>query len=497
MTSSVIEEDIPLRIVVIGATGDLAQRKIFPALFGLFRRHMLPPDTRIVGLARSGWDSDKLRDSVTKGLSCYAVSRAHCSSEQKRFLALCSYVRLGQGDDEPVMSGLLRHLKGIESGSEANYLFYLAVPPSSFKPMIQAIEAADLVREPETSPWTRVVIEKPFGRDRSSSDELSEDVSAIFDESQIFRIDHYLGKDVVQDLMVLRFANTIFEPIWNRNTIAHVHVIWKENFDLKGRAGYFDGVGIIRDVMQNHLTQIVALLSMERPDAIDSHAIRNAKVNLLRDVAPISDEDIVCGQYQSGMVLGEAIDGYLDDDDVPESSCTPTYAAAVLHINNERWRGVPFLISAGKGLDAAKTEIQIHFRSPEPNIYGEDAVSDPNDLVIRIQPEPAIRLKVCNKVPGMGMFLDTQQLDLNYWRAYGREVPDAYEGLIVDVIKGDRSLFIRSDELAASWDIFTPLLHRLDEAQIKPLPYAFGATGPAEVDALALRYDIRDARQTG
>lgn len=487
------EHEAPLSIVILGASGDLALRKIYPALFSLMRRGVLPPRTRIVGMARSAFDDSRFRGRIAGGLKCGNVDVKQCSREQQGFIARCTYFR-GQYGDADSMKKLGGYLQELESGEAANRLFYLAVPPNVFLPTVRALGAAELVSAPDQQPWTRVVVEKPFGRDRASSDALSKGISEVFDESQTFRIDHYLGKDVVQDLMVLRFANTIFEPIWNRKTISHVHVIWKEDLDLKGRAGYFDEFGIIRDVVQNHLTQIVALLAMERPERIDSHRVRNAKVALLRDVLPLEWDDVVIGQYTAGMVKGHAVDGYRADEEVPDDSVTPTYVAAVLRIDNDRWRGVPFLVSAGKGLDASKTEIQIHYRAPEP-LYGDQGVRQPNALVIRVQPEPGITLKVCNKVPGMGMFLDTQTLDLSYWHAYGSEVPEAYESLMIDVLRGERSLFIRSDELEAAWDIYTPLLHKLDEERVKPLSYSFGATGPEAVDALALRNGIFDARQ--
>ena len=488
-----VEEERALSVVVVGASGDLSVRKIYPALFSLYRRGLLPARTRIVGFARSAMDDAAFRERIAAGLKCGSVDARQCSLEQQRFIGRCTYVQ-GQYGDVSSMQGLGTHLDAEEGGEEANRLFYLAIPPSVFLPTVQALGGAGLVADANVGPWTRVVVEKPFGFDRESSDVLTAGIAAVFDESQTFRIDHYLGKDVVQNLMVLRFANTIFEPIWSRKTISHVHVVWKENLDLKGRAGYFDSVGIIRDVVQNHLTQIVALLAMERPEGIDSHSIRNAKVDVLRRIRPLTEDDVVCGQYTAGMVRGRAVEGYLEDDAVPADSCTATYAAAVLTVDGDRWRGVPFLVSAGKGLDASKTEIQIHFKSPEPAIYGEHAVDEPNDLVIRVQPEPSITLKVCNKVPGMGLSLDTQELDLSYWHAYGNATPEAYESLLLDVVRGERSLFIRGDELEAAWDIYTPLLHKLDERRVKPIPYAFGATGPEAVDALALRNGIRDAR---
>jgi len=343
---------------------------------------------------------------------------------------------------------------------------------------------------PRFSPWGRVVIEKPFGRDRQSSDALIASLSEVFREAQTFRIDHYLGKEVIQNLLVLRFANRVFEPIWDHTCIARVEISWKEDLAVAGRGGYFDGYGIIRDVMQNHLLQIMALVAMEPPSRLTAGHVCNEKVKLLRCVQVLAREDLVVGQYGAGRYKGQTYPAYRDDATVPEDSRAATYAAAVLHIDNARWRGVPFLIRAGKGLDARMTEIRVYFKSAAAGLFAVDgAAGFANTLVIRVQPDEGIYLAMAVKKPGLGMAVTTSQLDLQYHEAFRDAlIPDAYESLILDVLRGDKSLFIRKDELSAAWNIFTPVLHALDAAQEEPERYPFGSRGPHAADTLAARY---------
>jgi glucose-6-phosphate 1-dehydrogenase len=335
-------------------------------------------------------------------------------------------------------------------------------------------------------------MEKPFGRDRASADVLVDAAAKVFSEAQMYRIDHYLGKEAIQNLMALRFANVLFEPIWNRTYVEHVHITWKEDLDLAGRAGYFDSYGIVRDVMQNHLTQILALLAMECPLDLSPHSVRDEKVRVLQQVVPISTSDVVFGQYTRAMLPdGREVPGYREDADVPKNSLTPTYAAAILRVNSPRWRGVPFMMCAGKGLDARMTEIRVHFKSPEHGLF-DTLGGRPNAFVVRVQPDEAINLEICNKIPGSGMRLDAAQLDLRYRKAFPGRIADAYENLLLDVVRGDRSLFIRADELRAAWDIFTPLLLAADARELPPEPYFFGSHGPGGVRALARRYGLDD-----
>ncbi len=480
-----------LSIVVVGASGDLARKKIFPALFALYCQGFLPPQFSIFGFARSKMDNARFREKITEHLTCRYVPGESCAEKMEAFLARCFYIS-GQYDSCDALLDLYQVMHRIEEGVPRNRIFYLAIPPSIFLDVARALGSAGLVQCGISDPWSRVVIEKPFGRDRASSDVLVQEMGNVFREAQTFRIDHYLGKEVIQNLMVLRFANLVFEPLWNCHYIDNVQISWKEDLSVEGRGGYFDGYGIIRDVMQNHLLQIMSLVAMEPCSKMDAGHICNEKVKVVRQIAPLKLEDIVVGQYTAAEWKGRHMGGYLDDEMVPSDSITPTFAAAVLTIDNDRWKGVPFLIRAGKGLECRTTEIRIQFRNVNTSMYavpGEDLA--PNELVIRVQPDESIMLTIANKVPGMEMKLKRTQLDLRYQEAFDELIPDAYESLILDVIEGDKSLFIRKDELAAAWDIFTPVLHQLEAEGAKPEPYAFGSRGTTGADALAARYGIR------
>jgi glucose-6-phosphate 1-dehydrogenase len=305
-------------------------------------------------------------------------------------------------------------------------------------------------------------------------------MAEVFVEDQTYRIDHYLGKEVIQNLLVLRFANLVFEPIWNHRFIRCIEIVWKEDLSLEGRGGYFDQYGIIRDVMQNHLVQILALVCMEPPLRLDASCIAAEKVKVLRSIPPLELPDLVLGQYRESERNGTLYPAYVADKTVPHDSLTPTFAAARLRLNNPRWEGMPVFVTAGKGLDARMTEIRIRFREVPGNMFCRDGSCPiPNELVIRVQPDEAILLSLINKVPGMNLKLESHPLDLQYKSAFAEQIPDAYESLILDVMRGDRSLFIRSDELQAAWDIFTPVLHEIERQKVVPSPYPFGGAGPA------------------
>lgn len=482
----------PVTVVVVGASGDLARRKIFPALFALHARGFLPRDCRFVGYARTPLDDAAFRGFLSSKLQCEELDANACGPAMGEFLKRCHYVT-GTYDRAEDMRALGARLEALEAGQPVNRIFYLAIPPTVFLAVCESIGQAGLAGQPDDPPWTRVVMEKPFGRDRASSDELVAGAARVFTEAQTYRIDHYLGKEVIQNLMALRFANAVFEPIWNRHHVEHVHILWKEDLDLSGRAGYFDPFGIIRDVMQNHLTQILALIAMECPYELGPHSIRDEKVRVLQQVVALQPEDAVLGQY-TGATLpdGRRVPGYRDDPAVPRDSLAATYAAAILHCHSPRWRGVPFLMSAGKGLDARMTEIRVHFKTPDSGLFNAFGIRS-NAFVVRVQPDEAIYLELCNKVPGAGMRLDAARLDLQYRKAFPGRIADAYENLLLDVARGDRSLFIRADELQAAWDIFTPVLHAADAGRIVPEPYPFGSGGPAGMRALARRYGFDDA----
>jgi len=475
------DQNHPLSIVVVGASGDLARRKIFPALFALYCQGHLPRDFNIFGFARSTYTNDEFRNRVREKLTCRYVPGESCEDRMTEFLARCFYAggRYASGNS---FLDLFQVMQKTENTRETNRFFYLAIPPSIFMDVARAIGDAGLVSCGTKTPWSRVVIEKPFGRDRKSSDTLTAALANVFTEEQTYRIDHYLGKEAIQNLMVLRFANLIFDPIWNRDYIDRVCINWKEDIGVEGRGGYFDQYGIVRDVVQNHLLQILALVAMDRPASAGARHVRDEKIKVLQSIAPLTPDNILIGQYGPGKHGSGNHPGYTEDESVPPDSLTPTYAAAVLHVNNDRWRNVPFIVRAGKALDSRLNEVRVHFREAPGNIFAEAPGENlPNEFVVRIQPDEALYLGITNKKPGLAPALAHEELNLRYKAAFDNPIPDAYECLLLDVMDGDKSLFIRSDELAAAWDIFTPVLHEIEERRIAPETYPFGSREPAGV----------------
>lgn len=477
-------------ITVVGASGDLAKKKIFPALFALYYEGCLPEHFTIFGYARSKMSDAELRTMVSKTLTCRIDQRENCGEKMDQFLERCFY-HPGQYDSQDNFLELDKKLKEHEAGREANRLFYLSIPPNIF---IDAVKCASSSAS-SANGWTRVIVEKPFGRDSESSAALTRSLKQYLDEDQIFRIDHYLGKELVENLSVLRFSNLIFEPLWSRQYIRNVQFIFAEDFGTEGRGGYFDNYGIIRDIMQNHLLQILALFAMETPVSLDAEDIRNEKVKVLRSMRPLRLDDVVVGQYKSHTRGGVKYPAYTDDKTVPPGSLTPTFAAAALFIDNARWDGVPFLMKAGKALHDRRAEIRVQFRHVPGNLYNKNIGTDldlaTNELVIRVQPDEAIYLKINNKVPGLGMRLDRSNLNLLYAARYSKEIPDAYERLLLDAIEGERRLFIRSDELDAAWSLFSPVLKELEDKKIVPEYYPYGSRGPVGSHYLAARYKVR------
>lgn len=475
-------------ITVVGASGDLAKKKIFPALFALYYEGCLPEHFTIFGYARSKMTDAELRTMVSKTLTCRIDQRENCGEKMDQFLERCFY-HPGQYDSQENFLELDKKLKEHEAGRVANRLFYLSIPPNIF---IDAVKCASGSAS-SAKGWTRVIVEKPFGRDFESSAALTRSLKQYLDEDQIFRIDHYLGKELVENLSVLRFSNLIFEPLWSRQYIRNVQFIFAEDFGTEGRGGYFDNYGIIRDIMQNHLLQILALFAMETPVSLDAEDIRNEKVKVLRSMRPLRLDDVVTGQYKSHTRGGVKYPAYIDDNTVPNDSLTPTFAAAALFIDNARWDGVPFLMKAGKALHDRRTEIRVQFRNVPGNLYNKNIGTDvaTNELVIRVQPDEAIYLKINNKVPGLGMRLDRSNLNLLYAARYSKEIPDAYERLLLDAIEGERRLFIRSDELDAAWSLFSPVLKELEDKKIVPEYYPYGSRGPVGSHYLAARYKVQ------
>ena len=483
-----------LTVVVVGASGDLARKKIYPALFALYYEGHLPPHFSIFGYARSSMTETEFRDYIGRSLTCRVAAGEKCGDAMDAFLQRCFYQpgQYGSADDFATLNERACTVEAATGAPRADRVFYLSIPPSVFTAAAAAASAA----ASSTTGWTRVIVEKPFGRDSASYRELSAELAAHVSEDATYRIDHYLGKELIENLTVLRFANAIFEPLWSRVHIKAVQVIFSEDFGTEARGGYFDDYGIIRDVIQNHLLQIVALFAMEPPVSLNAEDIRDEKVKVLRCMAPVALADVVVGQYRARGPSGGrgALPGYTDDPTVPPGSRTPTFAAAAAFISNPRWDGVPFLLKAGKALAARSAEIRVQFRAVPGGLYRDklDADRASNELVIRIQPDEGIYLKVNNKVPGLGLKLDATRLDLTYRSRYAdAHLPDAYERLLLDVVNGDKRLFIRNDELEAAWALFTPLLDALDAGGVVPEPYPYGSRGPVGAHYLAARYGVR------
>ncbi|XP_055881861.1 glucose-6-phosphate 1-dehydrogenase-like isoform X1 [Biomphalaria glabrata] len=467
--------------VILGASGDLAKKKIYPTLWWLFRDGLLPHKTYFIGYART-----KLTvENVQKNCLPYMKVKDSETEKLKEFFKLNEYVA-GSYDKT---QDFVQLNKAIEQKGSANRIFYMALPPSVFEAVTLNIKAVCMSKGDK---WTRIVVEKPFGKDLESSNQLSQHLSALFKEEELYRIDHYLGKEMVQNLMVLRFGNRIFSPIWNRENIASIVISFKEPFGTQGRGGYFDEFGILRDVMQNHLLQILTLVAMEKPPSTHAEDIRNEKVKVLKSIPPPDIKNVVLGQYVGDPNgEGEAKLGYLDDPTVPKGSITPTFATVVLFVKNERWDGVPFILRCGKALNERKAEVRVQFRDVAGDIFPSGEVKR-NELVIRVQPSEAIYMKMMAKTPGMSINCEESELDLTYGSRYrGVNMPDAYERLILDVFMGSQIHFVRSDELYEAWRIFTPLLHHIEYNKPKPIEYVYGSRGPKESDELMLKSDFR------
>ena len=475
-----------LTIFVVGASGDLAKKKTYPSLYDLYRHGFLTKRTTICGYARSAKTDEEFKDSIRP----YLEKKVGTPEQLEAFLNLCLY-RHGAYDSADDVEKVFEELKQREEAlmcGKANRLFYFAIPPSVFVPIGKSIKEAVISKaDPKTVGWSRLIVEKPFGHDLESFQELSQAMGALYTEDYIYRIDHYLGKEMVQNLVILRFSNVIFEPLWNHRHIKSVVITFKEDFGTKGRGGYFDHYGIIRDVIQNHLIQVMSLVAMEPPVAVtgDDSAkfVRDEKVKVLHCIDPVKLQDCVLGQYLAAPDGSEV--AYTKDPTVPDDSVTPTFATVVLYIKNARWHGVPFIIKAGKALNERKAEIRVQFKGA-PGAQGMFAGQEipSQELVMRLQPEEAVYMKTNVKNPGLTTQPVSSELDLSYKQRFGVEIFDAYTRLILEVIRGRQATFVRDDELKASWDIFTPLLHQIEKEKIKPILYDYGSRGPPESDQL-------------
>lgn len=475
--SGELEESVT--VTIFGASGDLASKKTFPALFGLFNQNLLPQKIRIVGYARSDLTREKFVSKLTSHLPKDASQ-----SKIDDFVDNSVYVR-GKYDVDEDFAHLNSVLEGIEnqivSNGRPSRLFYLALPPSEFAPVGARIKKNCYI--PIEKGRFRVIIEKPFGHDLQSSRELQESLAPLFKESEIYRIDHYLGKEMIKNLLIFRFANLFFLRSWDSLSISSVQITFKEPFGTEGRGGYFDSIGIIRDVMQNHLMQVLAITAMERPVSLAPEDIRDEKVKVLKSINAVKLKDTLLGQYSAA----NGKPGYLEDDTITnKDSKTPTFAAMTLFINNDRWDGVPFILKAGKALDEQKVEIRIQFKPVAPGLFSDIGR---NELVVRVQPSEAVYVKLNQKYPGMETKPVISDLDLSYHQQFGdARIPQAYEALILDCLKDDHSNFVRDDELDYAWRIFTPLLHQIDAGDVSVTNYKYGSRGPAELDHFVRKY---------
>ncbi|HYZ18792.1 MAG TPA: glucose-6-phosphate dehydrogenase [Gaiellaceae bacterium] len=477
----------PCVLVIFGASGDLTRRKIFPALYALAYRRLLPESFAVVGVARTEWTDEEFRDRMEHAVREFG--RDDFNQEVWDWLAAASSyapAEFTSGGADEVASVL----EGIdeERGTGGNRVYYLAIPSQAMKPTVELVG-----RHRTAQGWTRLIVEKPFGHELASARELTESIRRYFTEEEVFRIDHYLGKETVQNMLALRFANGIFEPIWNRQFIDHVQITVAESMGIEGRAGFYEQAGAIRDIFQNHMLQLVALTAMEPPIDFTADSVRNEKVKVLKAIHTPGPKHVVRGQYGRGFVEGKDAPGYREEESVASDSMTETFVAAKLFVDNWRWADTPFYVRTGKRLARRETTIAIQFqRAPHPP-FEETATEElrPNLLLVHVQPDEGVSLAMAAKVPGQGMRLRTVHMDFLYGGAFRTELPEAYERLILDAMLGDQTLFTRSDEVEEQWAIVDAIVAPWRRDRPSFPNYAAGTWGPAAATDL-LRRDGRE-----
>jgi glucose-6-phosphate 1-dehydrogenase len=484
----------PCAMVIFGATGDLNRRKLMPALYRLARGRLLPAGFTVIGFSRRDFTDEQFRRMMLEALIEHRVIQTEGDPLWDGFAQGLRYVQgeFGNPDGYARLRDALADADATR-GTGGNRLFYLATPPDDF-PRIVGLLGEYGLNQAAPGTWSRLIIEKPFGVDLASARELNEQVGAVFDEPQVYRIDHYLGKETVQNILVLRFANGIFEPVWNRRYVDHVQITVAESVGVEGRGDYYDEAGVIKDMIQNHMLQLLTLVAMEPPVAFEAEPVRSEKVKVLRAIRPIAPGDVetwtVRGQYAAGHVGGKPVPGYREEQSVPPSSTTETFVAMTLHLDDWRWADVPFYIRSGKRLPKRATEIAVVFRKPPLHIFRTVDGSEPeaNVLSLRIQPDEGIAMRFTAKPPGQAMDLREVQMDFDYGASFAVDPPEAYERLLLDAMLGDSTLFIRRDEVEAAWQLIDPIVEgwqRLGHARLPE--YRAGTWGPSESDALLER----------
>jgi len=485
----------PATMVIFGASGDLARRKLLPALYSLTRDRLLPSRFAVLGFGRHAQDDDAFREEMRRGCEEFARRRPVDAAVWSAFARNLFYQQ-GAYDDPAAFARLKARLDEIDRtlGLPGNRVFYLSTPPSTFAPIIRSLGQAQLAPRPAPGrPFARVIIEKPFGVDLETARALNRQVHEILDERQIYRIDHYLGKETVQNLLVFRFANGIFEPIWNNHFIDHVQITGSETVGVEGRGGYFEQAGILRDMVQNHLLQVLSLAAMEPPIAFEADGVRDEKLKVLKALRQIPaadfDRQVIRGQYAAGSIAGRAVPGYRAEAGVDPRSTTETFVALKIFIDSWRWAGVPFYLRSGKRLPKRVTEIAIVFKEAPHLLFGKRADSiRPNVLSIRIQPDEGIALNFGSKLPGPAMEVAPVSMEFRYGSSFGVEPPEAYERLLLDCLLGDGTLFTRADEVEASWTWVSRIHRRWAEqtasGDMRLPEYAAGTWGPDEAERM-------------
>ena len=481
----------PCALVIFGAVGDLAHRKLFPALMNLMREGSLHENTILIAVTRRDIPHEEMCNGIFESAKKYAPDIPQDEDFKQRFAS-----RIFACTDDPATGKGFEGICGLlaehaeKRGTQGNVLFYLAVPPNAFEPIIQELGKSGLNRAKEGS-WVRIIVEKPFGHDLDSARHLAHTLQQVFPEEQIYRIDHYMGKEAVQNILVMRLANTILEPLWNRNYIDHVQITAAEAIGVEDRADYYDQTGALRDMLQNHLLQILSMIALEPPASLTPEAVRNEKTKVLEAIRPYHSEEVaasvVRAQYARGAVAGKNVEGYLQEKGVRPDSRTETFAALRLWVDNWRWSGVPFYLRSGKRLPKRITEVAIQFK-PVPHMVFELSPVDlvePNVLSIRIQPGEGIVIKFIVKLPGRAIRLRSVSMEFRYGASFGGRISDAYERLLLDAMLGDPTLFARFDAVEQGWKFAMPILNAWEQQNASPLPqYMAGSWGPVEADKL-------------